>query len=259
MSVRTTWATAGILAVASLPAVAWQKGYFDDHPERASAGASHIRSAASAALPEPLAVAQPLPSPEPAPRARPSAGLRIYPGFEADRYQQHDSIIKASVDDLNRDMRRFPGYQDLDPDLVKAIALVESGGESKRSRAAWETDPLQSRRDNAYTDFQRGRGGLPRYNGAHFTDVVFPANSSNLAERSIRRGVFVLAKKATPLDFDKETGALTVRDADRDGRGDFHPWLRAAELYNGGGAAKHGQSYRSMLETLYLRNQAVRR
>ena len=80
-------------------------------------------------------------------------GDTVYPfkGFEAHRFQQHDSLICEVVLDFNVNKVERVGCT---PDqaqripvllgaLVKAWMIQESGGSDIRSRAAWKHDPLQ--------------------------------------------------------------------------------------------------------------------
>ena len=79
------------------------------------------------------------------------AAVPVFSGFEADRYQKHDAIIAKCVREFNRhrgawaDANRAQARMipNITEDLVKAHMIQETGGVDKRSRAAWDGDPLQ--------------------------------------------------------------------------------------------------------------------
>jgi len=72
-------------------------------------------------------------------------------GFDSDRYNEHDQIIIDIVNDINANKEtvygvtkeQATGIPDLDPRLVKAWMIQETGGRAKDSKDAWEIDPLQ--------------------------------------------------------------------------------------------------------------------
>ncbi|MEZ4318824.1 MAG: hypothetical protein R3F61_15020 [Myxococcota bacterium] len=74
-----------------------------------------------------------------------------FEGYEADRYQEHDSRIEALVKQFNEDKAGFVGatadqalgIPDLDPALIKSWLIQETGGGDRRSTAAWDKDPAQ--------------------------------------------------------------------------------------------------------------------
>ena len=81
--------------------------------------------------------------------------IGLYPakfkGFENARYQQHDEVIAKYVADFNSNKAIYAGCSEeqvkeipnLDENLLKSMMIQETGGGDKRSRAAWEKDPLQ--------------------------------------------------------------------------------------------------------------------
>ena len=81
--------------------------------------------------------------------------IGLYPvkfkGFENARYQQHDEVIDKYVADFNSNKAIYAGCSEeqvkeipnLDENLLKSMMIQETGGGDKRSRAAWEKDPLQ--------------------------------------------------------------------------------------------------------------------
>lgn len=77
--------------------------------------------------------------------------LPVFRGFENDRYQKHDSLIKKVTAEFNAAKAAFCGgtaaqaslIPDLSPAIVKSHMIEESGGNDARSRAAWDVDPLQ--------------------------------------------------------------------------------------------------------------------
>lgn len=88
------------------------------------------------------------------PVAKPQAtvlSVPIFSGFEDDRYQKHDALILKLVTEFNANRAVWAGAEadakieipELSPALVKAMMLEESGGNGKRSREAWNVDPLQ--------------------------------------------------------------------------------------------------------------------
>ena len=76
---------------------------------------------------------------------------RTFKGFENSRYQKHDNIIEKYVNDFNSNKAKYAGCSeeqaknipDLDENLLKSMMIQETGGGDRRSRAAWEKDPLQ--------------------------------------------------------------------------------------------------------------------
>lgn len=74
-----------------------------------------------------------------------------FKGFEKSRYQQHDALIREIILDFNSNKRarcgctaaQVAGIPYLEPDLVKAWMIQESGGSDERSLAAWRVDPVQ--------------------------------------------------------------------------------------------------------------------
>jgi YD repeat-containing protein len=75
----------------------------------------------------------------------------VYPGFENARYQQLDRKIANAVQDFNQNKQDYcgctsdqgGGVPDLDPALVKAWLIQETGGNRSSDLAAWRTDPAQ--------------------------------------------------------------------------------------------------------------------
>jgi hypothetical protein len=80
-----------------------------------------------------------------------SSILPVFRGFENERYQKHDALIKKLTAEFNADKAVFCGgtraqasmIGDLSPAIVKSHMIEESGGNDARSKAAWEVDPLQ--------------------------------------------------------------------------------------------------------------------
>ena len=83
------------------------------------------------------------------PSTQPSAPT--FKGFEDLRYQQHDALIKELVADFNAHKGNYCGCNgdqtknvtNLNPAVVKAWLIQETGGNDAASRAAWEKDPAQ--------------------------------------------------------------------------------------------------------------------
>ena len=80
-----------------------------------------------------------------------AAGVPVFKGFEASRYQMHDEVIERAVREFNRhrgawadaNRNQAKTIPDITPALVKAHMIQESGGAGKSSVAAWYGDPLQ--------------------------------------------------------------------------------------------------------------------
>jgi len=115
--------------------------WLEEDPEGYVNGANHYQTDLSnpVALVDPMGLQATQPS------------LPVFKGFEGDRYQQHDALINELVADFNAHKDKYCGCTDkqkggvsnLDPAMVKAWLIQESGGNTDQDKAAWNTDPAQ--------------------------------------------------------------------------------------------------------------------
>jgi len=149
-----------------------------------------------------------------------AALLPVFKGYEAPRYQQHDALIVRLVREYNANPRSWAGGDDdqpcpawLDPAMVKAHMIEESGGKDALSRAAWACDPLQV---NVPGDWNHYKSYLGLRKPRH--------RNEGSRETNIRAGIKYLARKG----FGKSGQPAANRpDAVFDG------WDSALERYNG--------------------------
>jgi len=113
-------------------------------------------------------------------------------GFDNDRYNKHDDLIISIVDEINADKagvigatdEQAAGIGDIDPRMVKAWMIQESGGNDSSSKSAWDVDPLQA---NAYKrDWDKHKSGL----GLKKSE----AGAGDL-KTNIRAGVIMMVRK----------------------------------------------------------------
>jgi len=143
-------------------------------------------------------------------------------------YQEHDYVIAAQTAIFNREKNdgslslvteggnnipssSFSGILDLNPTLVKAIAMQESSlGVGTNT-----TDIMQTNNKGDWSSIKNTYG---------LTKGVTPSVS-----KSLNAGIRILATKGfrNGIDYDKKTGATTFT---------FQGWPSAVEAYNGSGA-----------------------
>jgi len=146
--------------------------------------------------------------------------LPVFRGYEAPRYQQHDDLIIKYVMEFNAKKRAWAGATDeqsegiesLDPALVKAHMIQETGGSDLRSRAAWAIDPLQV---NVPGDWNAYKAYLGLRKPRH--------SNEGTREKNIKAGISYLSRKG----FGK-TGQPASNRPD----GTFDGWTTALERYN---------------------------
>lgn len=149
------------------------------------------------------------------------AGLPIFRGFEAARYQEHDGLIARLTAEFNANKAEgcggTPGQAeaiaDLLPALVKAHMIEETGGNGPRSKAAWAVDPLQV---NVPGDWgaEKELVGLKKPE----------KRNEGTAEQNVRAAIRYLARKGF---------SSAARPAAERPRGSFDGWHQALRRYNG--------------------------
>lgn len=147
--------------------------------------------------------------------------LPVFKGYEDARYQRYDAVIEQAVAELNQRPELWVGCTEeqgrwitgLDPGLVKAWLIQESGGGDPRSRAAWDADPAQV---NVPGDWSEQKADLG----------LKPPRSRNQGEAgdNIRAALRYLARKS----FGRAAQAPAKR-----GTSSFDGWRTALERYNG--------------------------
>ena len=156
------------------------------------------------------------------PRARRGGkGLPVFRGFEDERYQKHDALISELTATFNANKAAWCGgtagqaaaIADLDPAVVKAHMIEESGGNDRKSRAAWAVDPLQV---NVPGDW----GGEK--------ELVGLKKPSARNEGSVRTNV-----KAAIMYLSRKGFSASARPASERPKGFFDGWEKALRRYNG--------------------------
>lgn len=150
-----------------------------------------------------------------------AAPLPVFRGYEAPRYQKHDALIVKYVDEFNAKKktlagataRQSEGIAPLDPALVKAHMIQETGGNDARSRAAWEIDPLQVNVPGDWNSYKAYLGlRKPRH------------SNEGSREKNIKAGISYLSRKGF--------GTAGQPAANRP-EATFDGWKTALERYNG--------------------------
>jgi len=148
------------------------------------------------------------------------AALPVFTGYEAPRYQQHDALIIRLVREYNADPKNWAGCADgqsagvkLDPAMVKAHMIEETGGNDAVSRAAWAVDPLQV---NVPGDWNHYKAYLGLRKPRH-------RNEGSL-ETNVRAGIKYLARKGF---------GRSGQPAGNRPEAVFDGWKAALERYNG--------------------------
>ena len=179
------------------------------------------------------------------PQRRPEAtaeALPVFAGFEDDRYQAHDALILRLTADFNADPGKWVGAAEgtrpdipaLEPALVKALMIEESGGGGERSLAAWDVDPLQV---NVPGDWgpEKAELGLKEPK----------SRNEGTLEQNLRAGIQFLARKGFGV-----SGRAIARRPDAY----FDSWRVALMRYNGRtDTLRDGRAYRSAYADRVLR------
>ena len=148
------------------------------------------------------------------------AGVPVFRGFEAPRYQKHDAIIAKCVKEFNRhrgawadaNRNQAKTIPDITAELVKAHMIQETGGADKRSRVAWNGDPLQINVPGDWGEEKKLLGlTKPRQ------------RNEGGAERNIRAAIKYLVRKG----FSKSGKPVRLVEEQQ-----FWDWATALERYN---------------------------
>jgi len=149
-----------------------------------------------------------------------ATALPVFKGYEAPRYQKHDALIVRLVDEYNANPDAWSGAADgqesggpLDPALVKAHMIEETGGNDPVSRAAWAVDPLQV---NVPGDWNHYKAYLGLRKPRH-------RNEGSL-EKNLRAGIKYLSRKGY---------GRAGQPAGNRPEATFDGWSKALERYNG--------------------------
>ena len=150
-----------------------------------------------------------------------AAGLPVFRGFEAARYQAHDALIARLTAEFNADKATACGgttgqvarIPDLSPALVKAHMIEECGGNGPRSKAAWAVDPLQVNVPGDWGE-EKELVGLSK-----------PARrNEGTVEQNVRAAIRYLSRKGF---------SSAARPASERPKGYFDGWREALRRYNG--------------------------
>ena len=150
-----------------------------------------------------------------------STHLPVFRGFEDERYQKHDALVIRLVKEFNLGKADWCGstpgqaakVADLEPALVKAHMIEESGGGGSRSRSAWEVDPLQVNVPGDWGD-EKLLVGLKKPS----------ARNEGTVEGNVRAAIKYLSRKGF---------STSARPAAERPKGFFDGWPRALQRYNG--------------------------
>ena len=149
------------------------------------------------------------------------AVLPVFKGYEAPRYQKHDELIEELVAEFNSDRAaaaasteaQAKGIPTLDPALVKAHMIQETGGGDPRSRAAWEVDPLQVNVPGDWGPYKKYLGlSKPRH------------RNEGSIRQNLRAGIRHLARKGF---------GVSGQPAANRPKGMFDGWPKSVKRYNG--------------------------
>lgn len=138
--------------------------------------------------------------------------MSTFKGFEADRYQAHDPYFMSVAIDFYFNRSSYSGGGDnlpermLDPNILKSMALTETGGTAINSRGQWWTNPLSS--DNLGDE-------------AGYKQYLSPGG--DLAA-NIKRATEILTRKG----YGTSGNPMRMRPS-----GTFDGWHVAVERYNG--------------------------
>lgn len=149
------------------------------------------------------------------------SALPVFAGFEDARYQSHDALILKLVDEFNANPTKALGaaedalldLPELDPALIKAMMIEETGGNGPRSVRAWKKDPLQV---NVPGDWSNAKKEIGLRRPA--------ARNEGTIEQNLRAGIAFLARKGYGVSG---TG-LEQRP-----KAYFDSWRVALQRYNG--------------------------
>lgn len=175
--------------------------------------------------------------------------MSILKGYEAARYQQHDSLVRELVGDFNNNkaarcgctVEQSAAITNLEEDLVKAWMIQESGGSDANSRAAWKTDPVQVNVPGDWSEIKESLG------------LTKPAHRNTGDVRTnLKAGIIFLSRKG----FGK-SGKEPLKKEQPGGI--FDGWKKALERYNGRtDAGANGKKYsENYAEAIWNRSQDV--
>jgi hypothetical protein len=147
--------------------------------------------------------------------------LPVFRGFEDDRYQKHDALIARLVREFNSDKASWAGatkeqagrIDDITAAMVKSHMIEESGGNDKRSKAAWDKDPLQANVPGDWGD-EKTLVGLSKPT----------KRNEGATEENIRAAIKYLSRKGF---------GASARPASERKTGVFDGWKTALRRYNG--------------------------
>jgi len=149
-----------------------------------------------------------------------ATGLPIFKGYEAPRYQQHDELIIRLVQEYNADPKCWAACAEgqkfvhpLDPALIKAHMIEETGGNDAVSRASWAVDPLQV---NVPGDWNHYKAYLGLKKPRH--------RNEGSRETNVRAGIKYLVRKGF---------GRSGQPAGNRPEATFDGWKQALERYNG--------------------------
>jgi len=171
-----------------------------------------------------------------------AGGLASFHGFEGERYAEYDKLIVKLAAEFNRhrgawadaNRKQAKTIPDIDPLMIRAHMIEESGGNDQRSLAAWRVDPLQV---NVPGDWNKYKA---------FLGLKEPKRrNEGTAENNIRAGIKFLVRKG----FGRS--GQPVRNSSEL---DFGGWRNALECYNGrSDMVENGAMYREVYADNILR------
>lgn len=160
-----------------------------------------------------------------------------FKGFEDERYQEHDDLVRRLLNQFNSDeafRRGLCGCTEsasksiptLTPELVKAWLIQETGGNDQTSKDAWKVDPAQVNVPGSDWDPNKKQIGLQEPKKRNEGDI----------ETNLKAAIAALCRKGFGKSFD-----ATEK---RRPNAVFDGWETALQRYNGrSDKTTNGKSY----------------
>jgi len=160
--------------------------------------------------------------------------LKEFPGYQEDWHQANDALIAKVTQEFNDKKGWTPEHPDyLDPNMVKAWALQESGGHKDVFSSG---DMMQVNNPGDWVEFKENFGMTKR-------EKMTPESSLRAAlEWAYHKGEITRSKQANsdPEWHDTQRGSASIKGYESQ----FTNWDTALDAYNGGGVANYSDMVR---------------